>query len=1116
MHVGQVDFAVEATSLDEVLGKARELDAIVNSWEHKRMSFSGLKNVSSELAQLQRDMEHTLVNFGSRMQTLGRTLQNVTAPFNSIVRGFTMGIGYRALNKVIDGFTGAFSRADILNTAATRIKKLGLGKDLGKEFAIGTNEAATAMENLEQAVLGLPTGLDEIVASMQVYVGASEDVEKSTRMAIAANNAYIASGVDATRKRYSERQLQNLMSGTELTSQQWDSLRKNIPLALNATAHALHMTTGEMISDLKNGRMEADKFIDAFIQVGTEGKVAEAAQVMKVTWEGLSSNISIAFSRMGANIINTMNDVTKKLTGRTFLEHLLGVDKNGKDMGDGIKGIIDGISESAQNWIKANPEKILGFLNGLKNFDWQGLFSEMGKFVMFWGKMYGGIIKFIGGKWLARFMLWGNALGKFLTVFGGLTRGLAGPISKFLTGTGIFRVVKGFQGLGKLGTAMESVSWQAVGAKAVGVAAIPAMAWSLKEVALAFQEFDKIKLSGDLALKITAAAGAITAFGAVAAAMGALTTGHFIGWITTAGTAVGMAEMAGISKTMRWIGEGLTAIADAKLPSMSKLQRVMTTLDEVGKHFKSTNPLEAIGKAFDAWEKSKEYKAIKHMGEAITSIDEALRVPIKTGWQDRAITRLGHLFDVVDYIETRFDEQDAKLMQGSDRPQAFAKGSKAKKAQETYTYRKQRLNEFAEYAKTLSDGLGDLSTAISNIYSFNKVWAKLDKNNRGTVDWDVFEVRIGGLINTFYRLASSENGEPSPLQKLRQVAEQLKGGGYDKITEALGEIPKIIVKLAAIQKKITTSSLFDNSGIHNLAERHNPLASLTTQLVPVFRAIASISSRIPKVGGLKRLGRIKTALEKLPQLISQLKGISQSSDVGGINVASIHEAVTKIKEALAEIESLNDEKVNLKVTIKGKVDNKAVDTLNKEFKKTKEAIDQFDKLPKKKTVNIQLQANITGKDAIISGVKSAIDGVIAAIASIPSSTSKSINVALSRHGHAVEHNGGRIHPLYRAHGGSIYNSRGTDIVPAMLTPGEFVLNRMAASRIGADALWKLNHMDIAGAIRDLSLRVGQSIAPHGNIINNTTNNTRNATVNLHNYNGGSMGTVRASRWANQL
>ena len=54
---------------------------------------------------------------------------------------------------------------------------------------------------------------------------------------------------------------------------------------------------------------------------------------------------------------------------------------------------------------------------------------------------------------------------------------------------------------------------------------------------------------------------------------------------------------------------------------------------------------------------------------------------------------------------------------------------------------------------------------------------------------------------------------------------------------------------------------------------------------------------------------------------------------------------------------------------------------------------------------------------------------------------------------SLNSNGGLI---YRADGGSIFQPKGTDTVPAMLTPGEFVIKKSSVDRIGAGNLQALN------------------------------------------------------------
>jgi hypothetical protein len=54
--------------------------------------------------------------------------------------------------------------------------------------------------------------------------------------------------------------------------------------------------------------------------------------------------------------------------------------------------------------------------------------------------------------------------------------------------------------------------------------------------------------------------------------------------------------------------------------------------------------------------------------------------------------------------------------------------------------------------------------------------------------------------------------------------------------------------------------------------------------------------------------------------------------------------------------------------------------------------------------------------------------------------------------------------VYRAGGGSIFQPKGTDTVPAMLTPGEFVIKKSSVDKIGADNLSALNNGYASGGL----------------------------------------------------
>ena len=100
----------------------------------------------------------------------------------------------------------------------------------------------------------------------------------------------------------------------------------------------------------------------------------------------------------------------------------------------------------------------------------------------------------------------------------------------------------------------------------------------------------------------------------------------------------------------------------------------------------------------------------------------------------------------------------------------------------------------------------------------------------------------------------------------------------------------------------------------------------------------------------------------------------------------------------------------------------------------------------------------------------------------------------------VEHDsrGGEVPTGYFAKGG--FARRGTDTIPAMLTPGEFVVSRKAVNGIGVSFLKKINSMDFKGAFKGLMSSQGNNSmqATYNHIVNNTSNynyGDRSITIN---------------------
>lgn len=420
--------ALSAAKKMGVITKAETAEAKRLSAELKVIS-RGLKDGTANaktFGQVFSSISSKVAHVGSAMQSMGNALTRLGSFMRPITTGLLMGAGYKALNLLTEGFGGAFERADIMKNYPRTISKL------FKDDADAINKAETAVKDMEQAVLGLPTGLDEIIAVQKRFVSASQDMEKSTGLAIAFNNAILASGADARQAYTAQRLFTQLAGGAELTTTQWQALQKAIPLAFTELANQAEMSVGDYVKAVSSGTIATEDFLNTFTEAGSTGTIADMARVMTKSWQGLTANITNATKRMGTAILDSLHEAFKSQTGRDLLDTLLGIDANGERTYDGIRDWIDSISKSVQNWIKANPDRIIEFFNNLKAIDFKGLLKGMAQGMGDILTILEALSKIAADKDMTRvgrFLAKSGFYGRALTIFGGLLKGLRHPIA---------------------------------------------------------------------------------------------------------------------------------------------------------------------------------------------------------------------------------------------------------------------------------------------------------------------------------------------------------------------------------------------------------------------------------------------------------------------------------------------------------------------------------------------------------------------------------------------------------------------------------------------------------------------------------------------------------------
>lgn len=1169
-----VGLKLQYEDLKKALEMAEQLDALLSNLGkgyNIKINQSGMNQTRRQFSSIEQAAvrtERAFRNAGEAVSSVGRGMQALGNAFGGKFIG------------TIKTMASAFATMGLYGAAQGTVQRYDTMRMFPKQMALlgfNADQSAKAVDKLEQSVIGLPTGLDEIVESARQLVTLTGDLEKGSNLAIAANNALLAGGGDAQQRTWGQRQIRDLLSAGRLRSQEWESLIKALGPGLKDIGEEMgYADYGKFRTELKANKIAAEDFLDALVKVGTgQGVLAQRADLYKDTLSATAKNIKNAIQKLGAAGLDRLGEVLKE--------------KTGKDLPQTIVEISDAIKQklvpALEGWISSNGDKIVAFFDKLKSYDWIGLVSKVGKGLAQYYNMVVGFFTKISPKVVAFLSVWAGPIGRLIQLAGSSIVGVGKvaatairifgktkPIEDAAKGVGAFTRFSGslkhaFQGLGL--AAGMTVEVAMIGGVIYEYAKIIE---SISNMKFGPNFYQNMSVIGEMGTWTTGIAGGLTAlFSAItssglglAVAGGELLTGGFLAIVQQIGNII-----KAYAKTINYI-------AEMNVPNEGKIKSIGKTIVAL-----NDNLLKKVKKVPNR--KVTYLSRLTEMTDYVADIASSLkkvRGVGDVGDMSGIIGSIGKSLDAI--LDLDYDRQDKK-----------------------------RSKKISKTLKFLSDSTSSIADVASNLVSMKSNVSQLIKRGDATELNNV----VSGFTNIATKTIDSLKGMQFGTGEVKTASANLKvvtdavvsiGQIASTLVAAQGNIKKLInldrtVSIGAEIQRVmyslaTALSTFEWEGdVYNRAKKNmDTFDKATASISKVFTSLVTVKENMNKVGLSDRedgmigkitiiLNRVKSVMDiidsmdintdgdakekmsamagmvkDLPAMVTSLSEAKAAVDGLGVGTDGTWDLGTKLKTIMNDLNaafgvqegqpnllgeggSLSGAAGNISAiagaleTIgkNGEAAGKGLDSaqkgltdLGKAANDKKKAIDEVAKaLGDLKTAvsGIAGRATLAAAGVAILGTSaknntSSIQNAATAASNLATAinnipTNKTVNVQTNT-------GGGLSGALKKikgafglAHGGVVRGPGGIDNVPRWLSSGEFVMTRRAHGAFGTSFMNSINNLDVDGAIRALSIRAGAGMRRGGMVTNNYSRDSHSNFT--FNINRASQGFTqrRASKWA---
>ena len=322
-------------------------------------------SVEAILTAVDSNFSRTMESANSSLKSLLGYQSKGASGMQSLAKGFMVGnLAANLVSKGIQGITAnvgkAVNRFDTMNTFPKMMKTMGYS----------TDEATKAIKDLGDGIEGLPTTLDSVTGTTQQLALLTGDLGKSTKLTLALNNAFLASGSSSADASRGLTQYSQMLSKGQVDQQSWNTLLETMPTALTKVAESFGYAGASAKSDLydalKDGTITFDEFNDKLIELN-DG-VGGFAEMAKINSEGIKTSFGNISNAVAKGLANTMSAIDRSLESLGFENMAKIIDKGKYAINDAFKALNGDVEAGVKGLIDVFTDNIKPFQDEIKRF----------------------------------------------------------------------------------------------------------------------------------------------------------------------------------------------------------------------------------------------------------------------------------------------------------------------------------------------------------------------------------------------------------------------------------------------------------------------------------------------------------------------------------------------------------------------------------------------------------------------------------------------------------------------------------------------------------------------------------------------------------------------------